>query len=123
MNSNFFLPFLLMFLMIFIAMIVGFWIVADTNEGVPTQMAAGTYEALSVAKGFDTQTGEPIYYIVARPFKLNSVVDPKTQKRVTTQIYPPIKLYKVAQISVKNLIFDPKPDIGFHYQGLLQVSY
>jgi len=85
------------------------------ESGVPAQMVPGSYDAISIAKGFDTRTGEPIYFIVAMELRSELVYG------IMAEVHQPVRFYQVPRYHVKSLPFTSNPDPDFHYRGRIEV--
>ena len=105
--------------------ISGFFLAGDfygrnQAKGAAATMRPGTYEAYSVQKRFDTQTGQPVYWVIGSAMQNEQVsVDGKTITAPVITGTP--KFYKVSRERITNLPADTIADPTFNYTGTISV--
>lgn len=89
----------------------------DDTKGLPAkEIKAGYYKAYSIQKGFDIDTGKPIYWIVACPVKM------LLEDRVPIQDVKDLRFYEVPRSRIANIPDNNNVDPTYFYRGLIKVE-
>lgn len=94
------------------------------SSGLPSKkMDAGNYDAFSVQKAFNRDSGEPVYYILASQVTHDYLKNDSTG--VSHKINYPVsetKFYEVPRSRVVSLPFGDDADPYYIYRGLIEVK-